>query len=91
MEKIQTIQADLSEIPCPFGSRPHAERVETGALRINDDWPGVFIRGDNALAYAGYLYQAINALENMKDKENMDVFALYGLKGLYELMASCRA
>ena len=24
-------------------------RVETGPLQIDDDWPGVFIRGDNAL------------------------------------------
>lgn len=22
------------------------DRVETGALQINDDWPGLFIRGD---------------------------------------------
>jgi hypothetical protein len=25
------------------------KRVETGALKINDDWTGVFIRGDHAL------------------------------------------
>lgn len=24
-------------------------RLETGALQAGDDWPGVFIRGDNAL------------------------------------------
>jgi hypothetical protein len=24
-------------------------RIETGPLQIDDDWPGVFIRGDNAL------------------------------------------
>lgn len=22
------------------------ERIETGALQIGDDWPGLFIRGD---------------------------------------------
>lgn len=27
-------------------------RVETGPLQFNDDWPGVFIRGDNAMHYA---------------------------------------
>ena len=25
------------------------DRVETGPLQVGDDWPGVFIRGDNAL------------------------------------------
>jgi hypothetical protein len=29
-----------------------AERVETGAVRFGDDWPGTFIRGDNAAYYA---------------------------------------
>lgn len=24
------------------------KRVETGAIQFGDDWPGVFIRGDNA-------------------------------------------
>ena len=27
-------------------------RAETGPMQIGDDWPGVFIRGDNAMAYA---------------------------------------
>lgn len=27
-------------------------RIETGVLAINDDWPGVFIRGDDAAYYA---------------------------------------
>lgn len=28
------------------------KRVETGAVQFNDDWPGLFIRGDNAAYYA---------------------------------------
>ena len=31
------------------------KRVETGALQIGDDWPGVFIRGDEALSMADNL------------------------------------
>lgn len=27
-------------------------RVETGVVQFGNDWPGVFIRGDNALGYA---------------------------------------
>jgi len=26
-------------------------RAETGPMRFGDDWPGVFIRGDNAFFY----------------------------------------
>jgi len=38
---------------------PHkGTRVETGVVQFGDDWPGVFIRGDNAFAYA----RALNAL-----------------------------
>jgi hypothetical protein len=28
------------------------EPVETGAIRFGDDWPGLFIRGDDCFAYA---------------------------------------
>jgi hypothetical protein len=31
------------------------ERTPTGALQFDDDWPGVFIRGDDALGYAKML------------------------------------
>lgn len=27
-------------------------RVETGIVQFGNDWPGVFIRGDNAMGYA---------------------------------------
>lgn len=36
-----------------------AERVETGPVQFGDDWPGVFIRGDNAAYYAMLLGQVI--------------------------------
>lgn len=28
------------------------ERVETGVTKFGDDWPGLFIRGDDCFAYA---------------------------------------
>jgi hypothetical protein len=49
---MQMITADLSKLPSPFKDELPAERVESGALQINGDWPGVFIRGDNALYYS---------------------------------------
>lgn len=31
------------------------KRVETGVVQFEDDWPGVFIRGDKAFYYASRL------------------------------------
>ena len=31
---------------------PEGPRVETGAIRFSRDWPGLFIRGDNAFYLA---------------------------------------
>lgn len=28
------------------------KRVESGPIQFGDDWPGIFIRGDNALFFA---------------------------------------
>ena len=41
-------------IPHPDG----ADRVETGAVQFGNDWPGLFVRGDNAFHHA----QAIDAI-----------------------------
>lgn len=40
--------ADIRKVPAPADG----QRVETGAIQFGDDWPGVFIRGDNAGALA---------------------------------------
>ncbi len=38
------------------------DRAETGAMQFGDDWPGVFIRGDNAAGYAIALQFAVSKL-----------------------------
>lgn len=54
-------------------------RVETGPVQFGDDWPGIFIRGDNAFGYAMELQ---NAMEQMPEcLEKMQV------KWLCELLA----
>ncbi len=40
------------------------ERVETGAVQFGDDWPGVFIRGDNAFGYMLNLQVALEAADH---------------------------
>lgn len=58
-------------------------RVETGPLQFGDDWPGVFIRGDNAMRYA---MQITFALQHGIDA---DPLGRRYLEGLARLLASC--
>jgi hypothetical protein len=63
-------------------------RAETGPMSFGDDWTGVFIRGDNAAAYAMVLS---NVLGNYKDSDVVAVgpIEVQQLKGLLELLNSC--
>lgn len=58
------------------------ERVETGPVQFGDDWPGIFIRGDNSLYYARVLSMLLEsygtALSPLMCAE------LEGLRGLLE-------
>ena len=36
-------------------------------MQFGEDWPGVFIRGDNALMYAAYLKAIVEYLEKEGD------------------------
>lgn len=55
---------------------PAAEpRVESGPIQFGDDWPGTFIRGDNAFAFASYL-------EIVLDDSKADPLSALVLRGL---------
>lgn len=41
-------------------------RPETGPMAFGDDWPGVFIRGDNAGYYAMILKQFLDDPDSLK-------------------------
>ncbi len=38
-------EQQMTRIPLPGGSG----RIPTGAMQFQDDWPGLFIRGDDAI------------------------------------------
>ncbi len=38
-----------------------SERPETGPMQFGDDWPGIFIRGDNAAGFAYWLRTVMRA------------------------------
>ena len=59
-------------------------RLETGLAQCDDDWPGVFIRGDAAAAYHLALSAAI---EKIREEDPMQAVLLQGLN---ELLVSSR-
>ena len=62
-----------------------SERIETGPLQINDDWPGIFIRGDNAM-YMGFVIK-----EFLEGTAQNDIVAKMYLEQLAEILSGCRA
>lgn len=42
-------------------------RVETGPVQFGNDWPGVFIRGDNAAYYAMTLEGLLDELQQKQE------------------------
>jgi hypothetical protein len=56
-------------------------------MQFGDDWPGVFIRGDDALGYASTLRRTVERLVEV-DSSSVDVARLADL--LVELLGSCR-
>lgn len=56
-------------------------RVETGPVQFGQDWPGVFIRGDNAACYAMNLRLTLNGTHD-------DVFVKATLQGLLSDLSS---
>lgn len=59
-------------------------RAETGVMRFDGDWRGVFIRGDNAFGYAMYL-KAV--LESSEPESTLKMYSA-GLRGLLGLLLS---
>jgi hypothetical protein len=56
-------------------------RVETGPIQFGDDWPGTFIRGDNAFHYAFHLKLLLDNMAGGEGAEHlfMSVAVLRGL------------
>jgi hypothetical protein len=50
------------------------ERVPTGAVQFNDDWPGLFIRGDDALTLMLELKDVLKTLAEQNDQQCQTYF-----------------
>lgn len=62
-------------------------RIETGPIQFGDDWPGLFIRGDNAIGYALQLQLLLDVLAT--DPAPELVIAVAVLRGLLSDLESC--
>lgn len=61
-------------------------RVETGPIQFGDDWPGIFIRGDDALLYG----KELSALtESLPPQEGAASIQLAVLRGLALTLLGC--
>ena len=83
MTTIQKISVEL----------PENSRLETGVVQVNQDWPGVFIRGDNAFGYARFLDAAVKQLREYQNQNHncQDLslaMALVNLESLRDLLES---
>lgn len=55
-------------------------RPETGPMKFGDDWTGLFIRGDNAAAYAMYLDDVLNSISRGEKPSPIYCACLRGLQ-----------
>lgn len=62
-------------------------RPETGTMQFGDDWPGVFIRGDNAGWYAMMLQGLLDDLEDSEQRDSYGI-AIITLRGLVNLLSN---
>lgn len=78
--------------PLEGGPEP---RVETGSLTFGNDWPGCFIRGDNAFAYAEALQVLLDktrtALQTIEGHGDIESYtAVLTLEGLLKVLRDTR-
>lgn len=68
------------------------KRVESGAIRFGSDWPGLFLRGDNAFAIAAHISRLLQFCQQLDpaliDKWNEDTKQCiqYDIRELTDIM-----
>lgn len=65
-------------------------RVETGILQFDKDWPGIFIRGDEAMGMAQDLKRIGEFIDDFGDTSNIGSKLLFDtVQRIKELFESC--
>ena len=65
------------------------ERKETGPVIFGDDWPGIFIRGDQAIHFALTLQSLLDELPNTDTRT--EILCRSTLEGLVSTLLSCES
>lgn len=82
----------VQRIPYDNGGGPGRgplPRVETGAVQFGEDWPGLFIRGDNAFALAINIQALLEWYQELPEHakgEFMVTQAIEGLRGFQRII-----
>jgi hypothetical protein len=63
---------------------PDDPRVETGAVQFGDDWPGLFLRGDEAIHLSFLVNSLIQSLS--EDQKRLMQFEVNYLNSLISLI-----
>jgi len=59
------------------------ERVETGSVKFDDDWPGLFLRGTDAFSLAQHIKRAIAVINKKRELSAFErVIVLSELEGV---------
>lgn len=62
----------------------HEPRVESGSIVFGNDWPGLFLRGDDAMGYALQLQYVLDHV----DEDNVDAISLHIVRALLHALKS---
>jgi hypothetical protein len=67
-------------------------RLETGPIQLGDDWPGVVIRGDDAIGYTTALRRVVHRIAEIDDAslDDASLDDAVKLAELADLLESCR-
>lgn len=84
-EKREDAQASRLERIVMLPMPDKMQRVETGVIQFGNDWPGVYVRGDNALHMAMLMRTAAQALRVSINDE----ISARQLESYAETVASC--
>ena len=65
------------------------ERVESGPIQFGNDWPGLFLRGDDAFGHSLNILMVWQYLKERYKKENMPLelhLAMMGLASVFDMV-----
>jgi hypothetical protein len=81
----------ITETPQQVRARTQPPRVETGPVILNDDWPGIFIRGEQAIFFAVALeYMLENYHDNFGGEMSTEIKLMLKVnEGLLKTLQSC--